>query len=243
MRETDQLIATIKRQLKLQGLTYRDLAGKLGLAEPSVKRLFASGRFTLERLAEIARVLGFTLAELTHEAAQAEGRLHLLEVAQERELVADEQLLLVAVCVLNHWTIADITRTYTLTVPQVIVHLARLDRLRMIDLLPGDRVRLNVARDFNWLPQGPIRMFFLRQGMGEFLGSPFDADTETLAFSHAMLTPAAVATMQVELRKLRQRLAELHDDSRDAPLSERQGVGLLCAMRVWEPAAFTALRR
>ncbi|MBM3117865.1 helix-turn-helix domain-containing protein [Jeongeupia naejangsanensis] len=243
MHETDQLIATIKRQLKLQGLTYRDLAGKLGLAEPSVKRLFASGRLTLERLADIARVLGFTLAELTHEAAQTRGRLHLLDAAQERELVADEQLLLVAVCVLNHWTVADITRTYALTVPQIVVHLARLDRLRMIDLLPGDRVRLNVARDFDWLPQGPIRMFFLRQGMGEFLGSPFDADTETLAFSHAMLTPSAVAMLQAELRKLRQRLAELHDDSRDAPLAERHGVGLLCAMRDWEPAAFTALRR
>ena len=61
MSELDQLIATLKRQLKARGMTYRDLAGELGLSEASVKRLFASGSFSLERLLQIrdqvARVL------------------------------------------------------------------------------------------------------------------------------------------------------------------------------------------
>src|SRR5262249_26298627 len=71
MNEVEQLIATIKRQLKAQGLTYRDVAQALALSEASVKRLFASERLNLDRLAQIAALLGFTLAELTQEAAAA----------------------------------------------------------------------------------------------------------------------------------------------------------------------------
>ncbi|MGE5469040.1 MAG: helix-turn-helix domain-containing protein [Ignavibacteria bacterium] len=242
MNDIDRLIATLKRQLKAQGMTYRDLAEKLGISEPSVKRIFASRRLTVERLIEIAQTLGLTLAELAQEAAAGEGRLRQLDEAQERELVSDEKLLLVAVCVLNHWTISDMTRTYALTQAQVVGRLAKLDRLRLIHLLPGNRIRLNVARDFDWLPGGPIRKYFLRQGMGDFLGAGFGSSDEMLAFSHAMLTDAAIAKMQAELRRLRQRFDELHEESLVAPLAKRRGTGLLLAMREWELAAFTKLR-
>jgi transcriptional regulator with XRE-family HTH domain len=242
MNEVHNLVAALKRELKTQGITYRGLAGKLGISEPSVKRMFASRRLTLDRLVDIAQILGLTLAELAQEAAEGGGRLHTLDEVQERELVSDDKLLLVAVCVLNHWSIADITHTYALSNAQVVGRLAKLDRLRLIQLLPGNRIRLNVARDFDWLPHGPIRAYFLRQGIDDFLGSAFARDDETLAFSHAMLTDAAIAKMQAEIRKLRQRFDELHEESLVAPLAKRRGTGLLLAMREWELAAFTKLR-
>lgn len=243
MSEIEQLIHTLKRRLKAQGMTYRDLAVALGVSEPSVKRLFSSRRFTLERLVEIASLLGFTLAELAQEAAVSEQRVHVLSAQQERELVADEKLLLVAVCALNQWTVADICRVYRLTEAQCIERLLKLDRLRLIQLLPGNRIRLNVARDFDWLPRGPIRAFFHLQGRDDFLRGDFAREDETLAFSHGMLTETAITRLQGELRKLRQRFAELHEESLLAPLSKRRGCGLLLAMREWELAAFTALRR
>lgn len=121
---------------------------ELGVSEPSVKRLFATQRLTLDRLIEISHLVGFTLAELTQEAALGEQRLHTLEEAQERELVADEKLLLVAVCVLNQWTVGDIVQRYCLTEADCAGKLVKLDRLGLIRLLPDNRVRLNVARDF-----------------------------------------------------------------------------------------------
>jgi transcriptional regulator with XRE-family HTH domain len=243
MTEIDQIVTTLKRRLKLQGMTYRDLAASLGLSEPSVKRMFATRRFSADRLVEISHVIGFTLAELAQEAAISEAQLHTLNERQERELVSDEKLLLVAVCVLNHWSIIDITHTYALTEPQVIGRLAKLDRLRLIHLLPGNRVRLNVARDFDWLPHGPIRNYFHQQGMSDFLNSGFADADEALSFSHSMLTDTAIAKMKSELRKLRQRFAELHEESLLAPLNKRRGTGLMLAMREWELASFTALRR
>ena len=64
-----------------------------------------------------------------------------------------------------------------------------------------------------------------------------------MAFSHGMLTEAAIAKMQAEIRKLRQKFAELHEESLAAPLSKRRGTGMILAMREWELAAFTARRR
>ena len=243
MNEIDLLVSTLKRQLKAQGMTYRDLAVALGVSEPSIKRILSSQRLTLERLLEISHLLGFSLAELAQESAASELRLHTLSEVQESELVSDVTLLMVAVCALNQWSIEDMVKTYRLTEAECIGRLLKLDRLRLIQLLPGNRIRLNVTRDFDWRPNGPIRTFFKKQGLGDFLDSGFAQDDEVLSFSHAMLTEPAVEKMKAEMRKLRQKFAELHEESLSAPLSKRTGTGMLLAMREWELDAFTALRR
>lgn len=243
MTEATQLVTALKRQLKLQGKTYRDVAAALGLSEPSVKRLFASEKFSLDRLVEVCNLLGFTLAELAQEAGAGDSRLRTLTAAQEKELMSDSMLLLVAVCALNHWTLADMLAAYRLTEAQALQRLLRLDRLKLISLLPGNRIRLTVARDFDWLVDGPIRLYFRQQGLVEFLDSRFAHADESLTFSHGMLTDAAIDKVQAELRRLRQSFAQLHEESLASPLPKRRGSGLLLAMREWEPASFTALRR
>lgn len=243
MTETQQLIATIKKVLRARGLAYRDVASALELSEPSVKRMFATGHLSLERLAKVAGLLGLSLAELTQEAAASVPKLSALSVAQETELVADSRLLLVAACALNHWTLADIVGHYRLDEAECLRYLLRLDRMRLIDLLPGNRIRINVARDFDWLPDGPIRRYFQQRAEGDFLADGFDQGGEAHFFVHGMLTPEAVAQFQAQLRQLRKRFAALHDESLHAPIGARRGIGLLLAMREWEPPDFAALRR
>lgn len=243
MSEADQLILTLKKQLKSQGMTYRDVARALKLSEPSVKRLFASGRFTVERLVQVSNLLGFTLAELSKEALAGQMRLSTLTEKQEREVVSDPKLLVITVCALNHWTMDEMVQLYKVSVPECIRYLLQLDRLRIIDLLPGNRIRLNVARDFDWLPSGPIRQYFRSKGLDDFLKSDFSRMDEMMTFVHGMFTDQALAQITDELRRLRQKFAELHEESLSAPLSKRHGVALLLAMRGWEPSDFARLRR
>ena len=243
MTEADQLVSTLKKQLKTQGMTYRDVARALKLSEPSVKRLFASGRFTVDRLVQVSNLLGFTLAELSKEALAGQTRLSTLTEKQEREVVSDPKLLLIAVCALNHWTMDEIVALYNVSVAECIKYLLQLDKLRIIDLLPGNRIRLNVARDFDWLPSGPIRQYFQSKGLNDFLKSDFAQTDEAMSFVHGMFTDQALAQILDELRKLRKKFAELHEESLSAPLNKRRGLGLLVAMRGWEPADFTKIRR
>jgi transcriptional regulator with XRE-family HTH domain len=243
MSEVTQLVTALKRQLKQQGKTYQDVAEAMELSEPTVKRLFASESFSLDRIVAICNLLGYTLAELAQEAVDSEMRVRMLTPAQEKELVSNSRLLLVAVCALNHWSVADMLGAYRLTEAECLQQLLRLDRLRLITLLPGNRIRRNVARNFDWIPGGPIRRYFKEQGLPDFLDSGFTHSGESFAFLHGMLTDAATAKLQSELRQLRARFAELHAESLAAPLAKRHGSGLLLAMREWEPAEFTRLRR
>jgi transcriptional regulator with XRE-family HTH domain len=243
MTQITQLMSTIKRKLRARGLTYRDVGRALNLSEPSIKRLFAGERMTVDRLAKVGELLGCTLAELTEEAAASAPQVHLLTPAQEDRLVADPRLLLVAVCALNHWSLTDITATYRLTKAECLRHLLALDRMGLIALLPGNRIRPRVARDFEWLPQGPARHYFAEHGLPDFIDAPFAGTGEMMAFAHGMLTPESHGELMAELQRLRARLAALHMESLSAPLAMRRGTGVLLAMREWEPAAFRTLRR
>jgi transcriptional regulator with XRE-family HTH domain len=243
MTEVGAILAVLKRALKARGMTYGEVAKRLGLSEPSVKRLFSTGRISLDRLAKLAGLLDLTLAEIAQEAAGAAPVVARLTQAQEAGLVADPKLLLVAVLALNHWSLQDIIRHYRLDEPECLALLLRLDRLGIVRVLPGNKIRPNVARDFDWLPDGPLRHFFRTRVRDDFLAGGFEGQGERFEFAHGMLTPAALAQMHAELRRLRRTFAELHADSLRAPLDQRQGFGLLFALRSWEPAAFAALRR
>ncbi|MGC1521252.1 MAG: helix-turn-helix transcriptional regulator, partial [Steroidobacteraceae bacterium] len=121
--EIVQLVATIKRQLKAQGLTYQQVGRALKLSEASVKRVFASERFSVARLAQVSQLLGFTLAELLQESTSSLPPLDTLSRDQERQLVSDDKLLLVAVCSLNHWSLADILSIYDVSRRDVVTRL------------------------------------------------------------------------------------------------------------------------
>jgi hypothetical protein len=212
-------------------------------SEGSVKRIFSSERFTVTRLAQVSQFLGFTLAELLQASAASLPSLGTLTSEQEIQLISDDKLLLVAVCALNHWSLPDIVSFYRITKLEAVKRLRILDLMGIIELLPGDRIRRRAKRDFDWLPHGPIRRYFSEQGLGEFLAGPFDPDTESLEFAHGMLTASAHGELKVEVRRLRSKLASLHEQSIPANLMEKHGTGLVVAFRRWEPIAFRLLRR
>ena len=243
MTEVALLIGTIKRELKRQGLTYRDVAVALHLSEASVKRLFSSRRLTLERLLELSKLLGYTLAELAELSQSAAPQMRTLSLEQESKLVADPKLLLVTVCLLNQWRLGDIVARYKVTEAEVLKRALLLDRMGLLELLPSNRVRLKVSRDFDWRPDGAIRGYFLSQGQSEFLAGEFAGELQAHAFVQGMLTGPAQAQLVAELRRLRASFSALHDEGVAAPMAQRHGVGLLLALREWEPQAFSALRR
>lgn len=243
MSQSTELIATLKRLLKAHGKTYADVARHLGLSEASVKRQFSCQSFSLRTLESICDLLQIELLELVQAAANGQPGLRHLSEAQEAELVSEPKLALVAVCVLNHWPLQRIVATYAIEQAECIGHLLRLDRLGMIQLLPENRVRLRIARDFAWLPGGPIHRFFRGRVQADFLNADFEQPGELLRFQQAMLSPADNRRLQQKIQRLLQEFAELHAEGVATPGDVRDGTALLLALRPWEPDIFAALRR
>src|SRR5919205_2255755 len=159
MAQTALLLDVVKAALRQRGITYAQVAAALDLSESSVKRLFAHKDMPLTRLESICAVMELELADLFELAQSAQRRLTELTAEQERALVDDPKLLMVGVLVLSHWTVEQILEQYQLSQAQLVGLLTRLDRLRIIDLLPGNRIKVRLARNFNWRKGGPIQRF------------------------------------------------------------------------------------
>ena len=243
MAQTRALIGALKQVLKSRGVTYAAIARRLGRSEASIKRVFAKQSFTLERLDRVCQILGIEITDLAKMVEHESERIVQLTLDQEKEIVSDPKLLLVAVHALNHWTLDEIIAQYTISKTECIRQLARLDRLRIIDLLPNNRIRVIVGRNFAWLPDGPFRRHFRGQLEANFFGSRFDGRGEHLAFVSGMLSRNSNAVIQHHMRRLGAEFTELHNQDLRLPLEERFGTSLLVAMRPWVPDMFKKMQR
>lgn len=241
MAQTREIIDTLKKSLKAAGRTYADVAAELGLSEASVKRLFAQRSFSLARLDRVCHMLGMEISDLVQQMNEQQQRLQQLTVEQEQEITADVTLALVTVCVLNRWTMADMLSFFTIGETECIRHLAKLDRLKVIELLPGNRIRLLVAPNFSWRENGPIQGFFQQKIAREFFDTRFNRDDECLVVMNGMLSAQSNAEFQRKLRRLAREFEVLNNDDAALDFGDRQGTTLVLAMRGWKYGLFQPL--
>lgn len=79
-----------------------------------------------------------------------------LSLAQEKELVSDIKLLLMAHFLINGLLFSEVISDYDISESEGVQLLAKLDRMRIIELLPGNRVKMMISKNFQWIDNGPI---------------------------------------------------------------------------------------
>jgi transcriptional regulator with XRE-family HTH domain len=243
MAHSGALVDVLKRELKARGVTYAQVARKLGLSEASVKRMFSRKDFSLKRLDQVCQLASAEFSDLARALYQEESLVSQLTYEQEKDIVADRKLFLAAVCVLNHVGFDQITSIYDVSKAECVQLLARLDRLGFIQLQPNNRIRLLVSRNFAWLPDGPIQRFFNQQAHTEYFGSRFDRPDEFMVVVNGMLSRNSSAAVVTRLKRAAREFTELQNQDARLPLTERSAMSLLVAIRHWELAAFAELRR
>jgi len=243
MGQTTQIVDTLKKALKTHGKTYADVAQALELTEASVKRLFSERNFSLQRLDQVCRMLDMEITDLVTLMSQDARKVSVLSEEQEREIAADVSLLLVALCALNRWSLNDIRRQFAFSEAECIAKLAQLDRLRVIELLPGNRIKLRVAVDFHWRENGPIQRFFHEKVEQAFFASRFDRDSERLICVNGMLADGSNSLFQRKMEALAREFHQLNKDDAALPVASRDGTTVVLAMRQWKYGLFEALTR
>ncbi len=243
MTTSVRIVDTLKRQLKGRGITYRDLAAQLGLSESAVKHMFSAGNFSLRRLDEICAVLELDIGELVNISESQKPRIEQLPAEHERELVSDIRLLLVAYCLINYWTFEEIVERYDISPSDGIRYLRRLDRMNIIELLPGDRVRLLIANNFAWRKNGAIERFFTSRVQTEFFKHNFNDDGSIRIVKNGMLSRKS----QIQLIEKLKAIGDLFDDTtwdeRKIPARDQHGTSMVLAMRHWFFEGFRHLER
>ncbi|MDO4794641.1 MAG: helix-turn-helix transcriptional regulator [Brachymonas sp.] len=243
MSASNELIRAIKAELKDAGVTYAELAQRLGMAESSIKRMFAKADMPLSRIDAICRALRIDFADLAQRAMSSSPPLLQLTLEQERAVVANDKLLLVAISAMSQWTLEHIISTYRISEAECITLLAQLDRIGILELRPHNRYRLKVGKGFRWRPNGPVMEYFREHVLLDYFGGHFGGEDECLQLVHGTISRADAPLFLERIRKIVNDFAQQHLSDQKAAPPDREGYTLVLAMRAWEFAAFKNLRR
>lgn len=243
MHQTNALVQTLKQTLKGHGKTYSDVAKALNLSEVSVKRLFVTKNFSLARIEKVCLMLDMDIYDLFKIMEERNRYISQLTLEQEQNIANDTKLLLVTVCALNRYTIRDILERYRLTEAECIGKLTKLDKMKIIALLPKNKIKLLISPNFSWIPGGPIKQFFESRVQSDFFGAEFSSDGELLICVNGLLTNQSNLTIQKKLEHLVADFINMNRDDASQPINIRQGTTLVMAIRAWEPIIFKDFRK
>ncbi len=243
MTTSSRIVATLKRQLKARAMTYRDLAGSLNLSESAVKHMFSTANFSLKRLDELCEVLQLDFGELVSLSEAQEPRIERLPAEFEEEIVADIRFLLIAYCLINYWTFDEILERYDIDRAVAFRYLRRLDQMKIIEVLPGDRVRLLIANNFAWRKNGAMERFFNQRVQTDFFQHDFTVDGSLRIAKNGMLSKKAQGQLREKLKSIGELFDETTWEERKIPAHERHGTTMVLAIRQWIFEGFRDLER
>ena len=124
---------------------------------------------------------------------------------------------------------------------ECIQKLAYLDRLKIIDLLPKNRIKLKVAPNFNWIENGPIQQFFQQKIANEYFNTRFQGDDEQLIVLNGMLSKASSLEFQRKMKRLAKEFEDLNQEDVGLDFDHRHGTTALLAVRGWSYGLFKPL--
>jgi hypothetical protein len=234
MKTRQFIFDSLRVHLKAQQLTFKDIAQTMEVSEQTVKRMFVQQDCSLERLEQICELVQLDMRELVRSSPRPRKFIQHLSLAQEEQIARNKKLLMVAVCTLSLWTFEDMRQHLQLGEHECADLLRQLDKMGFLDLLPGNRYKLRVARDFSWIIDGPI-MRMVKGMAGHYFDHLFDGDGEILKIINVRLSLQSAHKLKARLEQVAQEYADQVPLDAKLPLIERPPLSICIAARRWVP--------
>ncbi len=243
MASTKELIQTLKAELRSQQITYAQIGKKLALSESSIKRLFSSGDMSISRLESICTIAKLDILQLANKAVECRRHVRHLKWEFEQEIVSNRELLLITVHLIYGWSYKKILNEYNLDSFASQHLLTRLDKMRIIELLPQNKVRILLSPDFQWIENGPIQAFFEKEIQSVFFQSGFDRQGELRVVSNGWMSLDTIKAFHEKIIRLAKEFELQLDQDRHIPIEKRKGTTMVVAIRPWILDIFEAYRK
>jgi transcriptional regulator with XRE-family HTH domain len=218
--------------LRSRGLRYRDIAGQLGVTERTVTRWFSTDGVdtrVIDRLCTLAQISFFDLCELA--GKRVDRRVCHLSVRQEQALADDDLLNYLFAQICQGWTFADFLQELELPESYLIAALIRLEKIEVIEFLPGNEIRLRTAKDIEFRRNGPYAKC-VNRWLARSLDRPDIEEPASLwAFDSLKLSPASIELLRQKCQALRQEARKLSDMDRHLNAGKRSWFSLIFTAR------------
>ncbi|MFY0621101.1 MAG: helix-turn-helix transcriptional regulator [Pelagimonas sp.] len=201
----------LQQALRARDMTYAELGQRLGLSEPTIKRIFSQRDCKLSRLLEICEVLEISLSDVVDRAGRSTDEPFVLPIATEQELAADPSLFNLFILLRDQIGETHLRRRYQLSDDQLFRMGMRLEALGLAEVQPGGRIRLLHEGALQLRPRGPLARHIAALNMrflGQVIQSP-PQDTSSFCTISRRMRPDSAKQISEEIEALRQHIAEL----------------------------------
>ncbi len=234
MYKVEQILNTLKKIFKNKGIQYKDLAKKLGISEAALKRAFSEKKFSFERIMQICDIIEMDLSQVSRMALSEEAVLkNVLSIQQEILLADNPRLLTLFYLLLNGWTVNQFISHYHFSLPETIKMLITLEKNKLINLLPNNKVKLVTARNIIWHKNGPVRAKFEHMLKQELLQSSFDQENERLHLVSGELSALSIALITKKSDEFLRYYQDLVEADLSTPTNQKHSYAMMLAMRPW----------
>ena len=145
--EIPELLQRLKHVYKTKGLLYRDISLAMGTHENTTKRYLSGRGLTLQIFEALCRVADISLTDLVRMSRIGQGDLGWLTLEHEEALVTDPVLAVLFYLLHMRYPPDVLQRELELNDADLKGYLRELHRLRLIQVSPGNKVKLEVARE------------------------------------------------------------------------------------------------
>jgi transcriptional regulator with XRE-family HTH domain len=231
MKQSILLLDALKRELKLRGWTGRKLALHFGIGEATAKRWLAGKGLSLDQFDTLLELCDLNLADLARSAEHPKQPLaQELTLAQENALFQDQLLSFIFIVILGGYDWREVASDFGIADRQVDAMLLRLERLALIDRLPGGRARALIDRTIVWR-KAPMRTQFELRMKPRFMELDFSAEETVYASEMIKLSAHGAAALAELIEKHRREVQELAERDRETSLLPQSWFATLQVVR------------
>lgn len=241
--EIPLILKTVKNLFKARGLLYQDAAKRLGVSETTVKRYLTGHGLTVDILEKICGLIDVRLTDLLDMARGPDRSLPDLSERKERDLANDPFLAALFYLLSQGYAAEALQRDFGLSDEQLSDYLATLERLRLIERFPFNRIKVKVRRDFTVMPGGPL-MKLARETLLRDLIKRFEITDKDWMVTYAKLSATSVQKIRELQQELLKAISAIAAHDQDLPPDVAAWNGFVFMMRPvdigglrnWQPA-------
>lgn len=219
------VISLIKIQAKSLGLTQAQLARRLNVSLPTIKRWYQGDFVTIENLKRLCDEVGLTLSEVFTAAEAKSSQQFQYSISQEQSLAKNPDVLAYFDLLLKGHSVRAIEKKVGLNSSQSARYLAQLDRLKLIKWLSRDEIQFCVSGEPVWRKDGPLSKILGAKIRESFLNSV--KANETRFFLHSYLTDD-MKSLQAKLDEIARFATAANKRAKQNP-TEAKEIGLFLA--------------
>ena len=238
MKESYQIVAALKKILKLKGFTYYDVAKGIKISEASVKRIFSTNTFSLQRLETICNFINIKISDLCkiNEIDQIEDKNEYTR-AQEDFFCAHPKCMAFFELLLKDNSVLKIKQQYRLTDADIDYYLVSLENLGLITTSSNRKVRFTFKNVPVWKRDGKLAKKYIQIAKNEFLKNAFESNDLYSTFLNLELSTQSINRIKNQLADISKEIMTLSNLERITKCKQ-DSIGLMMCFRPWKYSLF-----